>query len=80
MLEPFLCFAFEAGNVAGQRQTLVMLEVRLWQRWVETSHVAIREDSPKVAVEPGLEGDIHLGDRGSWGAFHLCRDLGVAAC
>lgn len=62
VLEPFICSAFEAGNVAGQ--TVVMLGAMLWQRWVETSHVSIREDSLRVAVEPGLEGDSHPGDKG----------------
>lgn len=58
VLEPFFCSASEPGNVARQKCTLVMLQVRSWQRQVQTSHVGIRENSLKVAVELGLEGDL----------------------
>lgn len=42
--------------MAGQKCTLVMLQVRSWQRQVQTSHVGI--NSLKVAVELGVEGDL----------------------
>lgn len=37
-----------------------------------TSHVGNREDPLKIAVEPGLEGDIQLGPERDWGSilFH----------
>ena len=44
--------------MAGQKCTPVMLQVRSWQRQVWTSHVGIRENSLKVSVELGLEGDL----------------------
>lgn len=79
-LEPFLCSASEAGNVAGQKCTPVMLQVRSWQRQVWTSHVGIRENSLKVAVELGLEGDLRRDGTDSLLTTSLSQTTQTCSC